>query len=84
MVLARPGRSITPSTDMEDMTSTASRGMEALALTGGPSHYGDAEASSNVLAQRDEPTLDPTALAASSGHCVEVAELGTTRGEWRR
>jgi hypothetical protein len=33
------GRSFTPSTDMEDMTSTTSRGMEALVSMGGLSHY---------------------------------------------
>lgn len=42
------GRSITPSIDTEDMTTTASDGIEAHASVGGPSHYGDVEASSNV------------------------------------
>lgn len=44
----RLGRSITPSTDTEDMTSTASGGIVGLASVGGPSRYGDIEASSNV------------------------------------
>jgi hypothetical protein len=42
------GRSITPSIDTEEMTTTASNRIEAHASVGGPSHYGDAEASSNV------------------------------------
>jgi hypothetical protein len=42
------GRSITPFTDTEDMTSTVSRGMEVLGLEGDSSHYEDTEASSNV------------------------------------
>jgi hypothetical protein len=34
------------SSESEDMTSTASGGMEVLVAVGGPSHYGDAQASS--------------------------------------
>jgi hypothetical protein len=45
-VHAELGRSITPCTDTDDITSTASGRVEVLALVGGPSHYGDAKASS--------------------------------------
>lgn len=48
--LARVGtrRSSTTSTDMEDMTSIASGGMEVLTSVSRLSHYGDVEASSNI------------------------------------
>jgi hypothetical protein len=75
LACAGPRRSITPSTDMEDMTSTASDRIGGLASVGGPSHYGDAEAaSSNVLAhQREELVVDPTTLVAPTERCVEDA-----------
>lgn len=45
---AEPGRSISLSTDMKDMTSTVSGGMGPLASVGGPSHHGDVEASYSI------------------------------------
>jgi hypothetical protein len=38
------------SSDSEDVASTASGGMEVVAVVGSPSHCHDAHASSNVLA----------------------------------
>jgi hypothetical protein len=43
-----PGVSVFLSSDSEDVSSTISGGMEVGASVGGLSHYGDAQASSNV------------------------------------
>jgi hypothetical protein len=52
----------------------ASREMKVLVSVGGPSHYGNAKASSNVLVQRGEMAVDPIVLAASIEHHVEGTE----------
>lgn len=50
LALVESGRSISPSIDTEDMTSTASSGVGPQTSVGDPSHDGDLEASSSVLA----------------------------------
>jgi hypothetical protein len=54
--------------------------MEVGALLGGPSHYDDAQACSNVPTQRDELASDPTTLVVPSKTRVEVIEAGRDEG----
>lgn len=52
-------------------SSIGSKGTDALALVGDPSHHGDAQDSSTVPVQGDDWSHDPTAFVAppvSSGH----------------
>jgi hypothetical protein len=51
---------------------------------GGPSHYGDAQASSNVPSLGDGLADDVVAAKVSSEHRVEFAGPRATRVRWRR
>lgn len=61
--------------------STASKWMEVPTSVGGPSHYVDAEASSNVPAQRDELVLGPVVPMASEGR--HLGDAKAEHGEGR-
>jgi hypothetical protein len=58
--------------------------MEVLAAVGGPSHYGDAQASSNVPSLGDGLSHNAIAPKVSSEHRVEFIEPSATRVRWCR
>lgn len=75
MAWAGPGRSSSPSTDMEDMTSMASDGMGPMALVGSLARHGDVVASSSIPAQREGSVADPATLVALVEHREEGVEV---------
>lgn len=65
----KSGESITPSTDTEDLTSTASAGAGNPSSVGVPSRPDDVEASSSALLRREGAVAAPTApTTMPTGH----------------
>lgn len=76
------GVSILLSSDSEGISSIASGGIDFGVSVGDPSHYGDAQASSDVPSQRGELASDPATLAMPWRSSWGVLEPGALMREW--